>query len=219
MTGHPSRRPHTEIGTVSCDGHITLQRFAPVSPGYDIGPGCSNELSYGELERNICALAHRYGLWIQLLIPRMMWWRSHMVYTSASKQGNIWNINLLGLGWWVSHDCNRITWTDFLALDIRVGDGQGGLACCGSWGCRVGHDWATELNWTDELSMALASFNKHCDYQRLSEVTYSAKSSITLTIILASSQGAGDIMGSNSSWVNFLLGPPTLLYVSCKVEH
>ena len=29
-----------------------------------------------------------------------------------------------------------------------VGDGQGGLVCCGSWGCRVGHDWATELNWT-----------------------------------------------------------------------
>ena len=29
-----------------------------------------------------------------------------------------------------------------------VGDGQGGLACCGSWGSqKVGHDWATELNW------------------------------------------------------------------------
>ena len=28
-----------------------------------------------------------------------------------------------------------------------VGDGQGGLACCNSWGQRVGHDWATELNW------------------------------------------------------------------------
>ena len=27
-----------------------------------------------------------------------------------------------------------------------VGDGQGGLACCNSWGCK---DWATELNWTD----------------------------------------------------------------------
>ena len=26
-----------------------------------------------------------------------------------------------------------------------VGDGQGGLACCGSWGRRVGQDWATEL--------------------------------------------------------------------------
>ena len=29
-----------------------------------------------------------------------------------------------------------------------VGDGQGGLVCCGSWRCRVGQDWATELNWT-----------------------------------------------------------------------
>ena len=28
-----------------------------------------------------------------------------------------------------------------------VGDGQGGLACCDSWGHRVGHDWSTELNW------------------------------------------------------------------------
>ena len=32
-----------------------------------------------------------------------------------------------------------------------VGDGQGGLACCDSWGCRVGHDWATELNWTTHV--------------------------------------------------------------------
>ena len=32
-----------------------------------------------------------------------------------------------------------------------VGDGQGGLVCCGSWGCRVRHDWAIELNWTKVL--------------------------------------------------------------------
>ena len=32
---------------------------------------------------------------------------------------------------------------------LGVGDGQGGLACCDSWGRRVGHNWATELNWTD----------------------------------------------------------------------
>ena len=31
-------------------------------------------------------------------------------------------------------------------LTPGVGDGQGGLACCDSWGRRVGHDWATELN-------------------------------------------------------------------------
>ena len=30
-----------------------------------------------------------------------------------------------------------------------VGDGQGGLACCYSWGHRVRHEWATELNWTE----------------------------------------------------------------------
>ena len=28
---------------------------------------------------------------------------------------------------------------------LGVGDGQGSLVCCGSWGCTVGHDWATEL--------------------------------------------------------------------------
>ena len=29
-----------------------------------------------------------------------------------------------------------------------VGDGQGGLVFCDSWGCKKsGHDWATELNW------------------------------------------------------------------------
>ena len=27
-----------------------------------------------------------------------------------------------------------------------VGDGQGGLACYSPWGCRVGHNWETELN-------------------------------------------------------------------------
>ena len=32
-----------------------------------------------------------------------------------------------------------------------VGDGQGGLACCNSWGRRVGHDWVTGLNWTGGL--------------------------------------------------------------------
>ena len=36
-------------------------------------------------------------------------------------------------------------------MDVSLSelDGQGGLACCDSWGRRVGHDWATELNWTD----------------------------------------------------------------------
>ena len=30
---------------------------------------------------------------------------------------------------------------------LGVGDGQGSLACCSPWGCRVRHDWATEQRW------------------------------------------------------------------------
>ena len=30
-----------------------------------------------------------------------------------------------------------------------VGDGQGSLVWCSPWGCRVGHDSVTELNWTE----------------------------------------------------------------------
>ena len=30
---------------------------------------------------------------------------------------------------------------------LGVGDGQRSLVCCSPWGHRVGHDWATELNW------------------------------------------------------------------------
>ena len=41
-------------------------------------------------------------------------------------------------GWLDGHE---VRWT------LGVGDGQGSLACCNSWGHRVGHDWETELNW------------------------------------------------------------------------
>ena len=46
-------------------------------------------------------------------------------------------------GWHHWPDGHESDWTP------GVGDGQGGLACCSSWGHRVGHDWATELNWTE----------------------------------------------------------------------
>jgi len=45
------------------------------------------------------------------------------------------------VGWHHRLNGHRFGWT------LGVGDGKGGLACCGSWGCRVRHDWATELNW------------------------------------------------------------------------
>ena len=43
---------------------------------------------------------------------------------------------------------------------LVVGDGQGGLGCCDSWVCRVGHDWATELNRTEEENHMI-SYNKN----------------------------------------------------------
>ena len=46
-------------------------------------------------------------------------------------------------GWHHGLDGCKSEWTP------RVGDGQGGLVCCDSWGRRVRHDWATELNWTE----------------------------------------------------------------------
>ena len=50
------------------------------------------------------------------------------------------------VGWHNWLDGHGFGWT------LGVGDGQGGLACCmGSQ--RVGHDWATELNWTEVLDM------------------------------------------------------------------
>ena len=46
-------------------------------------------------------------------------------------------------GWHHQLDGRGSEWT------LGVSDGQGGLMCCDSWGCRVGHYWATELNWTE----------------------------------------------------------------------
>ena len=50
-------------------------------------------------------------------------------------------------GWHHRLDGREFGWTP------GVGDGQGGLVCCDSWGHRVGHDWATELNWTEPTIM------------------------------------------------------------------
>ena len=34
-----------------------------------------------------------------------------------------------------------------------VGDGQGSLACCNPWGCRVGHNWAAEQRLLENTSI------------------------------------------------------------------
>ena len=61
----------------------------------------------------------------------------------------------------------RMRWLDgIIALmdmglggTLGVGDGQGGLACCGSLGHRVGHDWVTDLNWTESSTLGWTELN------------------------------------------------------------
>ena len=46
------------------------------------------------------------------------------------------------VGWHHRLNGHRSGWT------LGVGDGQGGLACCGSWGCKES-DTTEQLNWTE----------------------------------------------------------------------
>ena len=50
-------------------------------------------------------------------------------------------------------DCWMASPTQFAWVWVNswIGGGQRAVTCCSPWGCRVGHDWATELNWTDRL--------------------------------------------------------------------
>ena len=51
---------------------------------------------------------------------------------------------------------------------LGVGDGQGGLAWCDSWGCRVGHDWVAELNWTSKRFIPNAAVDFLCPGEEVS---------------------------------------------------
>ena len=61
----------------------------------------------------------------------------------------------------------RMRWLDGITDStdmslVRVGDGQGSLACCSRWGCRVRQDWATELNWPVINLLAPAKLGYMC---------------------------------------------------------
>ena len=58
-------------------------------------------------------------------------------------------------GWHHWLDGHESQWTP------GVGDGQGGLACCNSWGRRVRHDWSTDLIWLDPLNIISFSRQKN----------------------------------------------------------
>ena len=80
--------------------------------------------------------------------PKMdrSWWRVLMKCGPLEK-GMANHFSILAL---------RTPWTIWKGKKI----GQGGLVCCSPWGHRVGHDWATELNWTCQ-SKTVRPFRKY----------------------------------------------------------
>ena len=64
-------------------------------------------------------------------------------------------------------------WTYMSLSEWWVGDGQGGLVCCDSWGGRVGHNWATE--WTDGMLYPRSLFTSNHNSTQSSMVAQMVK--------------------------------------------
>ena len=97
----------------------------------EISPGCS-------LEGMMLKLKLQY-------FGHLMWRVDSLEKTDA---GRDWGQEEKGItedeiaGWHHQLDGRQFEWTP------GVGDGQGGLACCDSWGCKES-DTIKRLNWTD----------------------------------------------------------------------
>ena len=114
-------------------------------------------------------------------------------------------------------DGHRFGWTP------GVGDEKGGVACCSSWGHRVGHDWATELNWTEMLNVSfleVACFEivvkKHKIFKNklpfnilipLNDVWFQFKDTkfVLYSIYYGISRGKGQIIYDTCLWKAFVL--------------
>ena len=106
------------------------------------------EISHG------CSLE---GLTLKLKLQyfgHLMWWVNSLEKTDA---GRDWWQEQKGMtedemaGWHHQLNGHEFEWTP------GVGDGQGGLACCDSWG-RKKSDTTEQLNWTDWLIQCSQQF-------------------------------------------------------------
>ena len=69
---------------------------------------------------------------------------------------------LVGWDGWMA---SPTQWT-WVWVSSRVGDGQGGLACCSSWSRKVS-DTTEQLNWTDLKAFPRLKFLSKCTYIKL----------------------------------------------------
>ena len=79
----------------------------------------------------------------------------------GKKKGH-WKMNYEMVG-----EHHQLNWHGF-RWTLGVGDGQGGLASCNSWGHKESDtDWANELNWMLSISFhAISSLNPHTNLAR-----------------------------------------------------
>ena len=104
----------------------------------EISPGCSLE-----------------GLMLKLKLQYF----GHLMWRFDSLEKTLM---LGGIGGRRRRGWQRMRWHHWLnghefGWTLGVGDGQGGLACCNSWGCKES-DMTEWLNWTDPLWISKVSF-------------------------------------------------------------
>ena len=71
-------------------------------------------------------------------------------------------------GWHCRLDGHEFGWT------LGVGDGQGGLACCDSWGCKELDmtEWLNWLNWTERVLKGIRESKVRADVTLLLHPTH-----------------------------------------------
>ena len=80
-----------------------------------------------------------------LMLKLKLWYFGHVMWRNDSLEKTL----MLGK---IEGGRRRVKWHHWFdghefEQAPGIGDGQGSLACCSPWGCRIRHNWVTELNW------------------------------------------------------------------------
>ena len=87
----------------------------------------------------ICGIYKNTNEWIFKMKTDSQIQKINLLLPKGRRQGEQ---QIRGMWWHYRLDGPEFEWTP------GIGDGQGGLACCNSWGCKES-DTTERLNWTD----------------------------------------------------------------------